>query len=136
MMVRRTVTLVTVTVGLLAAAAAPAVAARPPPQNVPGLVAVVRDACTRARVAGLSVTLTDPTTGAVSAPDKVVSGKFVFNTMPPGPPARLQVSAPGYQPLGDAATPGIDVTSRRARPPCRHRKRSGSGPSPRSGSRP
>ena len=90
----------------------PAVCKPPNPNTPKAIVATVRDATTGAKVAGLVVTVERPP-GPPVAPDKVATGKFVYNTMPPGPPTRLQVSAPGHAALGDAATPGIDV----AQPP-------------------
>jgi hypothetical protein len=97
-------------VAALAAAAVPADAARPPPTGVPALVGIVRDGCTNAKVAGLVVTLTNTTTGAVAVPDKTTVGKFTFKLGDPGP-VQLQVSAPGYAALGDPAAPGVPVTA-------------------------
>ncbi len=108
-MVRRSMLVTVAVVGLLVGAAVPAHAVNPGPVQVPALVGVVRDGCTNGRVAGLVVTLTDTATGAVAAPDKTSVGKFAFKTVNPGP-VQLQVSAPGYAPLGDPAAPGVIVT--------------------------
>ena len=108
-MVRRSMLVTVAVVGLLAGAVVPAHAASPGPIQVPALVGIVRDGCTNAKVAGLVVTLTNTTTGAVAVPDKTTVGKFVFKLGEPGP-IQLQVSAPGYAALGDPAALGATVT--------------------------
>jgi len=68
----------------------------------------VRDACTGVKVPNLSVTVTT-NPGPIQVPDKIGVGHFTFVTVSPGP-QQLQVSAPGYAPLGDAAAPGVTIT--------------------------
>ncbi len=84
-------------------------AAKHPP-NPNALVGTVRDATTRAKIAGLSVSACFPPNPCVS-PDKTTTGHFVYkNPGPSGAPSFvLQVSAPGYPALGDPAAPGVTI---------------------------
>ena len=107
-MIRRSMLVTVAAVGLFVGTAVPAHAQDPGPINVPAFVGVVRDGCTNAKVAGLVVTLTNTTTGAVAVPDKTTVGKFTFKLGEPGP-IQLQLSAPGYAALGDPAAPGVTV---------------------------
>jgi len=108
-MVRRSAFGLVAVIVALVVGAVPAYARNPGPPGVPALVGIVRDACTGVKVPNLSVTVTaDP--GPIQVPDKVGIGHFVFVTVDPGP-VQLQVSAPGYAPLGDAAAPGVTVTT-------------------------
>lgn len=92
------------TLMLLVGACAPP----PPPVTVPGLTGTVLDACTGQPVPNLSVTVTGAT-GLIQAPTKVRAGHFAFGSLDPGP-SHLDVSAPGYAPLGYPAAPGVTVT--------------------------
>ena len=100
----------------------PAGAKPPRPPSLPALTGVVRDVCTGAKVANLSVSAEQPP-GAPRVPTRVGVGTFKFVTLP-SDGIRLQVSAPGFAPLGDVVSPGVDI----ALPPgplscLRHRKR-------------
>lgn len=81
----------------------------PPTVRVPGLTGIVLDACTGAPVPNLAVAVTGDQ-GPVQEPTEVTLGHFTFGAANPGP-SQLQVSAPGYAPLGDPATPGVAVTA-------------------------
>ena len=108
-MVRRSAFVVFAVVAVLVGVAVPASAKQPGPIQVPALVGSVRDGCSGVKVANLSVSLTDPASGAVSVPDVVSPGHFVYKNPGPGgsPSEVLGVSAPGYDALGDAAAPGV-----------------------------
>jgi hypothetical protein len=110
-MMRRSAFVVVAVVAALVGLAVPASAVNPGPPQVPALVGSVRDGCTGVKVANLSVSLTDPVSGAVSVPDVVSPGHFVYKAPGPGgsPSLVLNVSAPGYDALGDAAAPGVTV---------------------------
>jgi hypothetical protein len=88
-----------------------AVARNPGPVGfplVPDVQASLKDECTGANVAGFVATLEDPSTGAQVAPSKMTSSGFVFATLS-APDYVLHLSAPGYQPLGDPASPNPGV---------------------------
>jgi Carboxypeptidase regulatory-like domain len=95
---------------LVVVSASPAPAAQPGPIQLPVLVGSVRDACTGAKVPNLAVTLTT-NPGPQQVPTKLATGSFRYLSVSTNPgPILLQVSAPGYAPLGDAAAPGVYVT--------------------------
>jgi len=114
---RRLVRVAFVVVVMSAVFASSSLAANPRPIQIPlvaGLTASVRDRCTGAAVAGVVASLQDPATGLLQSPDATKTGKVVFqNLASPNPNLILHVSAPGYQPLGDAASPnpGVAITA-------------------------
>ncbi len=86
----------------------PGVAVPPDPGQVPALLATVRDGCTNAKIANLSVSAQQqPAT--FRPPDTIARGMFAFASLPAGD-VTLQVFAPGYNPLGNSTSPGVDVT--------------------------
>jgi hypothetical protein len=88
-------------------AGSPADAKPPGPPQLPAIAGSVRDACTGAKVAGLEVTVTQPP-GPPVVPSKVGLGRFTYATLDAGT-YTLQVTAPGYAPLGHPASPGVTV---------------------------
>jgi hypothetical protein len=111
MMRRRLVRVAFVVAVMSAVFAGSAVARNPGPPGfplVPDVQATVKDECTGANVAGFVATLEDPTTGAQVAPSKLMSSGFVFATLS-APDYVLHLSAPGYQSLGDPASPNPGV---------------------------
>jgi hypothetical protein len=112
MMRRRLVRVGFVVVLMSAALAGSAVARDPGPPGfplVPDVQATLKDECTGANVAGFVASLEDPSTGAQVVPSKVTASGFVFATLS-APEYVLHLSAPGYQPLGDPASPNPGVT--------------------------
>ena len=99
MMVRKSVAVVTVTVGLLCGVAGSAAAQPPGPPIIPALVVKVQDACTHKAVPAVQFSLTDATGLAVVASRTTASG-MTFKTLAAGS-YRLFVSAPGYDAFTD-----------------------------------
>jgi hypothetical protein len=112
---RRWVRVAVVVVAMSALCAGSAIARAPGPPGfplVPDVQATVKDECTGANVAGFAAALEDPNTGAQVAPSKLMASGFVFATLS-APEYVLHLSAPGYQPLGDPASPNPGVTVER-----------------------
>jgi hypothetical protein len=121
---RRLVRVGLVVVVLSALFAGSAIAANPSPAQfplVPDLVGTVRDLCTGLPVAGVVASLSDPSDplNVLESPSTTTSGGFVFQNitspnpgLPPDPNLVLHVSAPGYDALGDLASPnpGVPIT--------------------------
>jgi hypothetical protein len=111
MLRRRLVRVGFVVVLMSAIFAGSAIARQPGPIGfplVPAVQATVKDACTGASVAGFVASLVDENGGS-SAPSKATTGGFQFLTLPDASSLTLRVSAPGYDPLGDPAAPGVPV---------------------------
>jgi hypothetical protein len=109
---RRLVRVAFVVVVMSAVFAGSTIAKQPGPVGfplVPAVQATVKDECTGANVAGFVAALEDPNTGAQVAPSKTTASGFVFATLS-APEYVLHLSAPGYQPLGDPASPNPGVT--------------------------
>lgn len=90
-------------VGTLAVSVGPAEAAAPLP--LPALAAAVRNACTGQPVSGANVSLTS--VQPQSPPIQPARGLFLWNVLPAGDYA-LQVTAPGYLPIGNPSSSRTD----------------------------
>jgi hypothetical protein len=94
--------LVLLAVGLASSAGAK----NPGPVGLPAVQATVKDQCTGANVPGFVASVVAG--GASVSPSKTTTSGFVYNALD-APQFVLQVSAPGYEPLGGAANPGVPL---------------------------